>query len=166
MSVYAPLKYDNTINWPLVVWPAISAVSPNTGKQREEKLAGAKSHGPAGHRVQLAQSPVKPRKLEHNADRHFFPFPSDSATNKEMALLVTFHMIVPSLTLSQLSMGVTPGLPVSPFSPLAPAMPGTPGSPWEQPSPQLPWRKTHTNSLHAQKWAKWSGKGWKITGYN
>lgn len=135
-------------------------------KQKRGEVSGAKSHGPAGHRVQLARSRVKPCKLEHNAGCHFFfPFPSDSATNKEI-LLVTFHMILQSLTLSQLSMGVTPGLPVSPFSPLAPAMPGTPGSPWEQPSPQLPWKKTHTNSLHAQKRAKWSGKGWKITGYN
>lgn len=49
-----------------------------------------------------------------------------------------------SLTLSQLSKGFTPGLPSSPFSPLAPAMPGTPGNPWEQPSPQSPWRHTHT----------------------
>lgn len=37
-----------------------------------------------------------------------------------------------SLTLSQLSKGVTPGLPWSPFSPLAPVVPGTPGIPMEQ----------------------------------
>lgn len=39
---------------------------------------------------------------------------------------------LPSLTRSQLSKAVTPGLPSSPFSPLAPDMPGTPGNPWEQ----------------------------------
>lgn len=58
--------------------------------------------------------------------------------------------VPPSLTLSQLSMGVTPGLPSSPFSPLAPDMPGTPGNPWEQFSPQPSWVIEHT---HTQKHA-------------
>lgn len=75
--------------------------------------------------------------------------PGDSTANI-LLYLVTFHIILQipraplcSRTLSQLSMGVTPGLPLSPFSSLAPAMPGTPGNPWEQPSPpQFAWRKT------------------------
>lgn len=46
--------------------------------------------------------------------------------------------VPPGLTMSQLSRGVTPGLPGSPLSPLAAAMPGTPGNPWVQPSPQPP----------------------------
>lgn len=53
-------------------------------------------------------------------------------------MLKMFLPVPEGLTISQLSRGVTPGLPVSPLSPLAPAMPGTPGNPWEQPSPQPP----------------------------
>lgn len=123
---------DNAINWPWAVWPAVSAASPGTGKRTRGDVSGK----PAASRL-----------------------PSDSTANI-LLHLVTFHNIlieIPSAplcsrTLSQLSMGVTPGLPLSPFSSLALAMPGTPGNPWEQPSPvQVPWRKTRVKFTSTTK---------------
>lgn len=122
-------KHRNTINWPWAAWPAVSAASPSTGKRTRGDVSRKRDSPFWGVTV-------------------FFSSHRDSTDNH----LVTFHIILQILrdplysrTLSQLSMGVTPGLPLSPFSSLAPAMPGTPGNPWEQPSPpQLPWKKTNT----------------------
>ena len=94
-----------------------------------------------------------------------------TTTNESTVPLVTTAMILDmdnqqersTLTLSQLSKGVTPGLPSSPFSPLAPAMPGTPGDPWEQLSPQPSWRNMHKQfSCSFQIWhVKKKGKSLK-----
>lgn len=70
------------------------------------------------------------------------------AYDSPMILNLENHRVHASLTKSQLSKGVTPGLPWSPFSPLAPTIPGTPGNPWEHPPSQSSCVTHNETSTH------------------
>lgn len=145
------------MNWPPVASPV---VSPNTGTQKRERIQASVL---LWRHVRLTAPPVKPCNMKAMQNKAAI---LHSSEHSDIAISEASHDFgweeswrdaenVPrGLTMSQLSRGVTPGLPESPLSPLAPAIPGTPGNPWVQPSPQPPWRNTQQVSCPRS----WHGK--------
>lgn len=125
--------------------PAPSAVSPNTASRQGDSLSDQCLT------VTLRANHIKPCTVEFNAKRHcHFAFSKHIAAGLLFPMILNLenHRVHASLTKSQLSKGVTPGLPWSPFSPLAPTIPGTPGNPWEHPPSQSSCVTHNETSTH------------------